>query len=34
MELSDWFRRGFLCIQRSPQKIEITRIYACTPIKG
>jgi hypothetical protein len=34
MKHSDWFRRGFKVTQRSSQKIEITCIYACTPIKG
>jgi hypothetical protein len=34
MKHSDWFRRGFKVTQRSSQKREITRIYACTPIKG
>jgi hypothetical protein len=32
--LSDWFRKGVLSIHRSPQKTEIARIYAGTPIKG
>jgi hypothetical protein len=34
MKHSDWFRIGVKGIQRSSKKREITRIYACTPIKA